>query len=74
VASALQTAIGALWDEPLELVWRYLLERGLQELRERRRRSGAITFAGLLAAMDPGDERVDWLAPLQERYRAVMVD
>ena len=74
VASALQTAIGALWDEPLELVWRYLLERGLHELRERRRRSGAITFAGLLAAMDPGDERVDWLAPLQERYRAVMVD
>ena len=24
--------------------------------------------------MDPGDGQVDWLAPLQERYRAVMVD
>ena len=74
VASDLQTAIGALWDEPLERVWRYLLERGLEELRERRGRRGAITFAGLLAAMDPGDGQVDWLAPLQERYRAVMVD
>ena len=74
VASALQSAICALWDEPLERVWRYLLERGLEELRERRGRRGAITFAGLLAAMDPGDGQVDWLAPLQERYRAVMVD
>lgn len=74
VVAPLQSAIGALWDEPLERVWRYLLERGLQELRERRRRRGAITFAGLLAAMDPADGGGDWLAPLQERYRAVMVD
>ena len=33
-----------------------------------------ITFGGLLAAADPGDGDVAWLAPLQQRYRAVMVD
>ncbi|BEV36449.1 UvrD-helicase domain-containing protein [Synechococcus sp. M16CYN] len=74
VAPALQTAIAALWDEPLEQVWRYLLERGLKELDDRRRSRGTITFAGFLAAMDPGEDEADWLIPLQERYRAVMVD
>ncbi|MCB4410597.1 UvrD-helicase domain-containing protein [Synechococcus sp. MU1611] len=74
VMTGLQAAIAALWDAPLERAWQYLLERGLQELDRRRRRRGVITFAGLLAAMDPGDGDVAWLASLQQRYRAVMVD
>ena len=74
VMPALQSAVAALWDAPIELAWQYLLERGLQELARRRRRRGVITFAGLLAAMDPGDGVADWLLPLQQRYRAVMVD
>ena len=74
VTPALQAAVAALWDAPIERTWQYLLERGLQELDRRRRRRGVITFGGLLAAMDPGDGDVAWLAPLQQRYRAVMVD
>ncbi len=74
VMPALQVAVAALWDAPLERTWQYLLERGLQELECRRHRRGVITFGGLLAAMDPGDGDVAWLSPLQERYRAVMVD
>ncbi len=74
VMPALQAAVAALWDAPIERTWQYLLERGLQELDRRRRRRGVITFGGLLAAMDPGDGDVAWLSPLQQRYRAVMVD
>ena len=73
-AAALQEAIADLWDGPIERVWRYALRRGLQVLAERRRRSGVISFAGLLAVMDPGDGPADWLEPLRQRYRAVMVD
>ena len=73
-SQALQQAIARFWDGPVERVWRYVLQRGLQSLAERRRRRGVITFAGLLAAMDPGDADSSWLAPLRQRYRAVMVD
>ena len=70
----LQEAIAALWDGPVERVWRYALRRGLAQLAERRQRRGVITFAGLLAAMDPGDGDPRWLEPLRQRYRAVLVD
>ena len=73
-AAELQRAIADLWDGPIERVWRYALQRGLQALAERRRRSGAISFAGLLAVMDPGAGEASWLEPLRQRYRAVMVD
>ena len=74
VAPALQQAVAALWDGPIERVWFYLLQKGLAELAARRRRRGVITFGGLLAALDPGETDAPWLAPLQQRYRAVMVD
>ena len=70
----LQKAIADLWDGPVERVWRYVLRRGLAQLAERRRRRGVITFAGLLAAMDPGDRHPSWLEPMRERYKAVLVD
>ncbi|MGB1416529.1 MAG: UvrD-helicase domain-containing protein [Synechococcus sp.] len=72
----LQTQIAALWDGPIERSWRHCLQRGLAMLRERRLRQGVITFAGLLAAMDPGagQPEPDWLSPLRSRYRTVMVD
>ena len=74
-AAELQSAIADLWDGPPEHVWRYLLQRCLRSLAERRQRSGSISFAGLLAAMDPGEVAdASWLAPLRERFRAVMVD
>ena len=73
-APELQRAIADLWDGPIERVWRYALQRGLQQLQRRRQRSGTISFAGLLSAMDPGDAEASWLEPLQQRYRAVMVD
>ena len=73
-AAELQRAIADLWDGPIERVWRYALRRGLQALAERRRRSGTISFAGLLAVMDPGVGEAAWLSPLRQRYRAVMVD
>ena len=74
VSPALQQAIATLWDGPIESAWRFLLQKGLEELAERRRRRGVITFGGLLAALDPGDGDAPWLVPLQQRYRAVMVD
>ncbi len=72
----LQTQIATLWDGPIERSWRHCLQRGLATLRERRLRQGVITFGGLLAAMDPGEEQPepDWLTPLRARYRTVMVD
>jgi len=72
----LQRLIAALWDGPVERSWRHCLRRGLQALRQRRQQQGVITFAGLLAAMDPGegDEEPVWLPALRERYRTVMVD
>ena len=73
-APELQQAIADLWDGPIERVWRYALQRGLQQLQRRRQRSGTVSFAGLLTAMDPGDAEASWLEPLQQRYRAVMVD
>ena len=73
-APELQQALADLWDGPLERVWRYVLRRGLLLLQQRRRRSGSISFAGLLAAMDPGAAEVSWLDPLQRRYGAVLVD
>ena len=73
-APELQRAITALLDGPLERIWRYALRWGLRELACRRRRRGAVTFAGLLAAMDPGDAEAPWLAPLRQRYRTVLVD
>ena len=33
-----------------------------------------ISFPGLLAALDPGEEDAPWLEPLRCRYRAVLVD
>ena len=73
-APDLQRAIADLWDGPIERVWRYGLRRGLQQLHQRRQRSGTVSFAGLLTAMDPGEAEASWLEPLQQRYRAVMVD
>ena len=73
-APELQRAIADLWDGPIERVWRYALQWGLQQLQRRRQRSGTVSFAGLLTAMDPGDAEASWLEPLQQRYRAVMVD
>ena len=74
VSPALQQSIAALWDGPIERVWAYLLQKGLAELAARRRRRSVITFGGLLAALDPGEGEAPWLLPLQQRYRAVMVD
>ena len=74
VAAELQSAIGELWDAPIERVWRLLLRKGMRELSGRRRRRGVITFSGLLAAMDPGEGEAAWLVELQQRYAAVMVD
>ena len=74
VCPALQRAIAELWDGPIERVWSYLLQKGLAELVQRRRRRGVITFSGLLAALDPGEEEAPWLLPLRQHYRAVMVD
>ena len=73
-AAELQQSIAALWDGPPERVWRFVLNRALRELDARRTRRGVISFPGLLAALDPGEEEVPWLAPLRCRYRAVMVD
>ena len=73
-APELQRAIADLWDGPIERVWRYALQWCLQQLQRRRQRSGTVSFAGLLTAMDPGDAEASWLEPLQQRYRAVMVD
>ena len=67
VSPALQQAIAELWDGLIERVWSYLLQKGLAELAQRRRRRGVITFGGLLAALDPGESDAHWLLPLQQR-------
>ena len=73
-AAELQQVMAALWDGPPERVWRFVLNRALRELAARRTRRGVISFPGLLAALDPGEEDAPWLEPLRCRYRAVMVD
>ena len=73
-AAELQQSIAALWDGPSERVWRFVLNRALRDVDARRARRGVISFPGLLAALDPGEEDAPWLAPLRCRYRAVMVD
>ena len=73
-AAELQQSIAALWDGPSERVWRFVLNRALRELNARRTRRGVISFPGLLAALDPGEEDAPWLEPLRCRYRAVLVD
>ena len=73
-AAELQQSIAALWDGPSERVWRFVLNRALRELDARRTRRGVISFPGLLAALDPGEEDAPWLEPLRCRYRAVLVD
>ena len=75
---SLQKAIANLWDGPAEEVWRHALHRGLNELASRRQKKGVITYAGLLAALDPGRNKGEscpmWINHLRSRYRVALID
>ncbi|MFL0792861.1 MAG: UvrD-helicase domain-containing protein, partial [Prochlorococcus sp.] len=74
----LQEAIAQLWDGPAEQVWNHGLRRGLDELAERRRKKGVISYGGLLAALDPArgkaEEKPVWIDLLRDRYRVALID
>ena len=74
----LQEAIGQLWDGPAEQVWNHALSRGLDELAERRRQKGVISYGGLLASLDPArvqaDEQPVWIDLLRDRYKVTLID
>ncbi len=71
-------AVAALVDGPAEALLAHACHWGRRELRQRRQRSGATSFAGLLEALDPGEESLGQgtplLAAVAVRYDAALID
>ena len=71
-------AVAALVDGPAEALLAHACHWGRRELRQRRQRSGATSFAGLLEALDPGVESLGQgnplLAAVAARYDAALID
>jgi len=74
----LMEAVAALVDGPAEALLAHACHWGRRELRQRRERGGATSFAGLLEALDPGEEirgeRTPLLAAVAARYDAALID
>jgi len=74
----LMEAIAALVDGPAEALLAHACHWGRRELRQRRQRGGATSFAGLLEALDPGvgapAETTPLLAAVAARYDAALID
>ncbi len=71
-------AVAALVDGPAEALLAHACHWGRRELRQRRQRGGATSFAGLLEALDPGlgapGETTPLLAAVATRYDAALID
>jgi exodeoxyribonuclease V beta subunit len=71
-------AVAALVDGPAEALLAHACHWGRRELRQRRERGGATSFAGLLEALDPGvdafGEGTPLLAAVAARYDAALID
>jgi exodeoxyribonuclease V beta subunit len=71
-------AVAALVDGPAEALLAHACHWGRRELRQRRQRGGATSFAGLLEALDPGvdalGEGTPLLAAVAARYDAALID
>jgi exodeoxyribonuclease V beta subunit len=74
----LMEAVAALVDGPAEALLAHACHWGRRELRQRRQRGGATSFAGLLEALDPGVEApregTPLLAAVAARYDAALID
>jgi exodeoxyribonuclease V beta subunit len=74
----LMEAVAALVDGPAEALLAHACHWGRRELRQRRQRSGATSFAGLLEALDPGVDALGQgtplLAAVAARYDAALID
>ena len=74
----LMEAVAALVDGPAEALLAHACHWGRRELRHRRERGGATSFAGLLEALDPGEPipggRSALLAAVAARYDAALID
>ena len=74
----LMEAVAALVDGPAEALLAHACHWGRRELRQRRQRGGATSFAGLLEALDPGVEALGQgtplLAAVAARYDAALID
>ena len=74
---ALMKAVAALVDGPLEAVLVHACSWGRAELRRRRQRAGTLSYADLLAGLDPGAAAIDPTPLLQavgERYKVALID
>ncbi|MCS5693924.1 UvrD-helicase domain-containing protein [Cyanobium sp. FGCU-6] len=74
---ALMEAVAALVDGPLEAVLAHACTWGRAELRRRRQRAGTLSYADLLAGLDPGAGATGPTPLLQavgERYRVALID
>ena len=71
-------AVAALVDGPAEALLAHVCHWGRRELRQRRQRGGATSFAGLLEALDPGVDALGQgtplLAAVAARYDAALID
>jgi exodeoxyribonuclease V beta subunit len=71
-------AVAALVDGPAEALLAHVCHWGRRELRQRRQRGGATSFAGLLEALDPGldalGQGTPLLAAVAARYDAALID
>jgi len=71
-------AVAALVDGPAEALLAHACHWGRRELRQRRQRGGATSFAGLLEALDPGVDALGQgtplLAAVAARYDAALID
>ncbi|MFO0139087.1 MAG: UvrD-helicase domain-containing protein, partial [Cyanobacteriota bacterium] len=74
----LMEAVAALVDGPAEALLAHACHWGRRELRQRRQRGGATSFAGLLEALDPGVDALGQgtplLAAVAARYDAALID
>ncbi|MCS5700743.1 UvrD-helicase domain-containing protein [Cyanobium sp. FGCU-52] len=73
----LMAAVGDLVDGPAEAVLAHACAWGRAELRRRRERAGSLSYADLLASLDPGPQATGPTPLLQavgERYRVALID
>ena len=72
----LMECIALLVDGPAERLLLHFSHWGRRELRQRRERSGQISFGQLLERLDPGtsDDITPLLKAVAKRYRAALID
>ncbi len=73
----LMDAVAALVDGPAEAVLSHFCHWGLGELRQRRARSGRMSYGDLLLGLDPGPQASapsELIAAIRGRYQAALID